>query len=84
MAGSWSAELDGTVTENSGLVVPADAVARVVDVSPGDHVKVRLVVPARRRENAYGVLAARPIRLDLEDLEETRTEMWASFGTDDA
>jgi hypothetical protein len=59
---------------------PADAVARVVEVAPGDRVTIRIVAPRREPVNLYGVFADRPIGLDLEDLDEVRREMWSSFG----
>jgi len=83
VTGKPTPELEATVTGSGDLLVPADALSKVVDASPGDHLKVHIVDGPRKRANMYGVFSDRPISLDPDGLAEVRREMWASFGTGD-
>lgn len=83
MSREATTDLVATITDRGDLLVPAAAVGAVIDVAPGDHVKVRIVRPFKKRTNMYGALSDRPLNLDPEDLATVREEMWASFGADD-
>jgi hypothetical protein len=76
-------DLDATVTDGGDVVVPAEQVSRVVDVKPGDHVRVRILGKEHSRRNMYGVFADDPIGLADGDLAEVRQEMWRDFGSGD-
>lgn len=75
-------DLDATVDADGDVVIPAASVSKVVDVHPGDHLRVRIVGKRHARRNMHGVFAEAPIGLDPEDLEELRSQMWRDFGVD--
>ena len=75
-------DLDAVVDEHGDVVIPAGSVSRVIDVHPGDHVRVRIVGKRARRRNMYGVFSDSPINLDPSDLADLRAEMWRDLGLD--
>lgn len=76
-------DLDATVTDGGDVLVPADEVSRVVDVKPGDHLRVRILGKTHSRRNMYGVFADDPIGISDDDLDEIRRDMWRDFGSVD-
>jgi hypothetical protein len=74
-------DLDATVTDGGDVLVPADEVSRVVDVEPGDHLRVRILGRTHRRRNMYGIFADDPIGISAGDLGEVRGDMWRDFGS---
>ena len=81
MASQPAEDLDATVTDGGDVMVPADQVSRVVDVKPGDHVRVRILGKDRSRRNMYGIFSDDPIGLADGDRAEVREEMWRDFGS---
>lgn len=82
MSTQGTPDLDATVDDEGDVVIPGDRVAEVVDVRPGDRVRVRIVGKEHPRRNMYGVFADAPIGLDPDDLRQVREQMWKDLGTD--